>query len=65
VTNKEAILQHLVWIASPNADRPGDKAYAWKSAHEYAAMLDDWCDLPELLTTAMIAGKHLETPAKS
>lgn len=62
MTNKDAILRHLVWIASENADRPGDKAYAWAEAHRYAALLADWADLPELLTARMRdrARAHLE-----
>ena len=53
MTNKDAILNHLIWIASPNEQRPGDKRYAWESAKQYAAMLPEWEDLPDLLTAEM------------
>lgn len=55
MTNKDAILNHLVWIASDQPERPGDKAYAWAEAKRYGAMLPDWADLPELLTARMQA----------
>ena len=53
MTNKDAILAHLVWIASDNAERPGDKKYAWEQAAFYAGLYSVWSDLPELLKKAM------------
>ena len=53
MTNKEAILKHLVWIASDQPDRPGDTKYAWASAKHIASLLDEWADIPELLTAEM------------
>jgi len=53
MTNKDSILNHLVWIASDQPERPGDKAYAWAEAKRYGAMLPDWADLPDLLTARM------------
>jgi hypothetical protein len=47
--NKNAILEHLVWMASY------DKHYAWWAAKQYAGMLPEWQDLPELLTAEMKA----------
>ncbi len=32
-----------------------DKAYAWWASKNYAAMLPEWADLPELLTERMNA----------
>lgn len=55
MTNKEAIVRHLVWIATDNPDRPGDKGYAWSEAKWYAALLDDWADIPDQLTARMKA----------
>jgi hypothetical protein len=58
MTNKEAILKHLVWMASDQPDRPGDKAYAWSSAKHIATLLDDWEDIPTLLTAEMLRLKR-------
>jgi hypothetical protein len=55
MTNKDSILNHLVWIASDQPTRPGDKAYAWAEAKRYGALLPDWADLPELLAARMKA----------
>ena len=53
MTNKDSLLIHLVWMASDQPARPGDKAEAWAAAKRYAAMLPDWADLPDLLTREM------------
>jgi hypothetical protein len=58
MTNKEAIVNHLVWIASDNEARPGDTAYAWAQAKRYAAMRPEWSDIPEILTQRMAAAKE-------
>ena len=57
MTNKEAIVRHLVWIATDNPDRPGDKKYAWSEAKQYATLLADWSDIPAQLTARMNAAK--------
>ena len=51
--NKQAILTHLVWIASDQPERPGDTKYAWASAKHIATLLDEWADIPELLAEIM------------
>ena len=53
MASKETIVTHLVWIASENPGRPGDKQYAWSEAKRYAAMSPDWTDIPERLTARM------------
>lgn len=53
MTNKQALVNHCVWIASDNEDRPGDKRQAWESAKNYATLLPDWADIPDLLTQRM------------
>lgn len=55
MTNKDAIVRHLIWLASDNPDRPGDKAYAWSQAKYYASLLPAWGDIPEILKQRMNA----------
>ena len=65
MTNKEAILKHLVWMASDQPDRPGDTKYAWASAKHIATLLDEWADIPELLTAEMQRLKNGYTTRKT
>ncbi len=44
------LLDHLERMA-----RAGQKEYAWWASKNYAAMLPEWADLPELLTERMNA----------
>ncbi len=58
MTNEDAIVRHLVWIATDNPDRPGDKAYAWSEAKRYASLYEGWAGIPDALTQRMLASNE-------
>jgi hypothetical protein len=45
MTNKESIIKHLLCIALPTDNRPGDPAYARAMAPRYASKLPAWADI--------------------